>query len=252
VLRSQQSLASARLPVETTAGRLNIAEGGDGGRSRVITLDGNAIPKLRDDLIVLAHRVVYSDREIIVGFTQCNGDAPPCGLRRPFWLELSKGSPPSVRQVTGLWSVSRNGAVSATSDGVRIALGVWNGERRVATLTMAGDIEVARMREARGRLGQADCGTVAATLEACARSRDCRSFAGSARPIPRSQRTRLTRIYHETTGFDATAFRRLCIRSCQLGLTPSRAFIRANICSGARADQWPADDPAAGLFEDGT
>jgi hypothetical protein len=209
------------------------------------------VPKLRDDRIELAHRAVYSDREVVVGFTQCNGEEAPCGLRQPFWLELSAGSPPSVRRVAGLWAGSRNGAVSATNHGVRIALGVWNGESRVATLTTAGDIEVARTREARGKLGRTDCDAVAASLEACARSRDCRSFAGGARLIPQTQRSRLTRIYHETTGFDAAAFKGLCVRSCQLGLTPSRAFIRANVCSGARAGQWSADDPAAGLFEGG-
>ncbi|MBK6348745.1 MAG: hypothetical protein IPF50_02560 [Proteobacteria bacterium] len=54
-------------------------------------------------------------------------------------------------------------------------------------------------------------------------------------------------LYHETTGLDAASFRALCVRSCELGLTPSDNFIRQRVCSGAPPDQWPPDDPAAGL-----
>jgi len=39
----------------------------------------------------------------------------------------------------------------------------------------------------------------------------------------------------------------LCVRSCELGLTPSDEFIQRRVCSGAAPDQWPPDDPAAGL-----
>ena len=245
-LRSQQSLRNARLPIETSSGRLGI--GTVDGPARVLILDGKTVPRLRDDTIVLAHRTVFSDREVVVGFTQCNGTAAPCGLRKPFWLELRDGFSPGVRQLDGLWASSGAGSVSATSRGVRIDLGVWNGERRVATLTTAGDIEVSRTREPRRALSRAGCAIIVESLDACASSRDCRSFASSARPMSRPQWTRLTRIYHESTGLDAPAFKRLCIRSCQLGLTPSRDFIRANACSGARAGQWPSGNPAAGLL----
>ena len=248
-LKSQQSLRNARLPIETSSGRLGI--GTLDGPVRVLILDGKTVPKLRDDTIVLAHRAVFSDREVVVGFTQCNGTAAPCGLRKPFWLELRDGFSPDVRQLDGLWASSGAVSVSATSRGVRIELGLWNGERRVATLTTAGDIEVSRTREPRRALSRSDCGVVAESLDACASSRDCRSFASSARPMSRPQRTRLTRIYHESTGLDAPAFRGLCIRSCQLGLTPSRDFIRRSACSGARAGQWPPGNPAAGLLERG-
>jgi hypothetical protein len=56
------------------------------------------------------------------------------------------------------------------------------------------------------------------------------------------------RLYHETTGFDGIAFRGLCVRSCELGLTPSRGFIRSNVCNGARPEQWPPAGQAAGLM----
>ena len=190
---------------------------------------------------------MYSDREIVVGFTRCNGTIAPCGLQQPFWLELRPGQPPTVRRATGLWVGTGAGAAVASANGVQVDLGVWNGERRSATLTAAGDVTVARKREPRRPLNRADCATVIKAAESCATSRDCRSFKSSARPIPASRWERLTRLYHESTGLDAAAFRALCVRSCELGLTPSDAFIQRRVCSGAAPGQWPPDDPAAGL-----
>jgi hypothetical protein len=54
-------------------------------------------------------------------------------------------------------------------------------------------------------------------------------------------------MYHESTGLDAAVFRGLCIRSCELGLTPSLKLIRSNACSGAEPGQWLEGGPAAGL-----
>ncbi len=246
-LVSQQNLDAVAVPVVTAAGTLLAGSAGDGGQARVVLLDGDPIPGLRDDAITLVHRTVYSDRDVVVGFTQCNGTATPCGLRRPFWLELRAGLPPDVRRAPGLWASSGAGSVAASGDGVRVDLGLWNGERRNATLTASGNILVSRTRETSRPLNRADCSSVAQAAEACARSRDCSSFASSARRIPPPQLARLTRLYHETTGLDGAAFRALCVRSCQLGLTPSRGFIRNRICSGAPSDQWPASNPAADL-----
>jgi hypothetical protein len=250
-LVSQQNLDAVAVPVVTAAGTLLAGSAGDGGQARVVLLDGDPIPGLRDDAITLVHRTVYSDRDVVVGFTQCNGTATPCGLRRPFWLELRAGLPPDVRRAPGLWASSGAGSVAASGDGVRVDLGLWNGERRNATLTASGNILVARTREASRPLNRADCSSVAQAAEACARSRDCSSFASSAQRIAPPQLARLTRLYHETTGLDGAAFRALCVRSCQLGLTPSRGFIRNRICSGAPSDQWPASNPAADLVFEG-
>jgi hypothetical protein len=239
------------VPVVTAAGTLLVGSAGDGGQARVVLLDGGAVPGLRDDAITLVHRAEYSDRDVVVGFTQCIGTAAPCGLQRPFWLELRAGFPPDVRRAPGLWASSGAGSVAASGDGVHVDLGLWNGERRNATLTASGNILVSRTREPSRPLNRADCSSVAQAAEACARSRDCSSFGSSARRIPPPQWARLTRLYHETTGLDGAAFRALCMRSCQLGLTPSRGFIRNRVCSGAPSDQWPASNPAADLLFEG-
>jgi hypothetical protein len=248
-LVSQEILSKARLPISTTAGDLAIGQTDESAARPVVLLDGEAVPGLRNDAVSLTHRTVYSDREIVVGFTRCNGPIAPCGVQQPFWLELRPGQPPTVRRATGLWVGPGTGAgrVVASTYGVQVDLGVWNGERRSATLTAASDVTVERRREPRRPLNRADCATVIKAAESCATSRDCSSFRSSARPIPSSRWQRLTRIYHESTGLDAAAFRALCVRSCELGLTPSDAFIQQRVCSGAAPDQWPPDDPAAGL-----
>ncbi len=248
-LESQEVLDKSRLPIATLAGVLDIeSTNGSGGRP-VIQLDGQPLDDLRDDEITVVRRAVYSDREIVVGFTRCNGTTAPCGRRQPFWLDIRPGLPPDVRRAPGLWvgAGTGAGAVVVSADGVQIDLGVWNGEHRSATLTATGDIAIARRREPRRPLSRADCATVIRAAESCATSRDCRSFGSSARPIPSAQWQRLARLYHETTGLDAASFRALCVRSCELGLTPSDNFVRQRVCSGAPADQWPPGDPAAGL-----
>nr|MBP9593515.1 hypothetical protein [Steroidobacteraceae bacterium] len=248
-LQSQEPLRSSRLRIATVAGPLNVVAAADDGHRRVVTLDGAALPELRDYEVSLAYRAVYPDREVLVGFTTCSGQASPCGVRRPFWLVARSGAPPAVLQVPGLWASSDAGNVSAANEGVRVDLGVWNGERRLATLTAAGEIEVSRTREPVRALSRASCQTAITALDACAAGRDCRSFQGASRSIPRAQRDVLTRMYHESTGFDAVAFRGGCVRACQLGLTPSATFIRRTVCSGARPGQWTSGDPAIGLFD---
>jgi len=248
-LESQEALDKSRLPIATVAGTLTIGSVDESGARPVVALDGRAVPGLRNDAISVARRAVFSDREIVVGFTRCNGTIAPCGVQQPFWLELRAGRPPEVRRATGLWVGAGPGAgkVLASADGVQIDLGVWNGEQRSATLTAAGTVTVTRRREPRRSLSRADCTTVIKAAESCATSRNCSSFQSSAQPIPASRWERVTRLYHETTGLDAASFRALCVRSCQLGLTPSDAFIKQHVCSGAAPDQWPPDDPAAGL-----
>ena len=247
-LVSERNLGEAAEPVVTAAGTLLVGNTGDPVQARVVLLNADTIPGLRDDAITLVHHAVFSDHDVVLGFTRCNGTAIPCGLQQPFWLELHAGLPPDVRRVPGLWASTGAGSVTAAADGVRVDLGLWNGERRNAKLTASGEILVSRAREPSRPLNRADCASVAQAAEACARSRDCSSFAGSAQRIAPPQWARLMRLYHETTGLDGAAFRALCVRSCQLGLTPSRDFIRKRVCSGAQPDQWSAGDPTADLL----
>ena len=246
-LVSSQTLKTTDLSFATIAGKLEIWPAVDDVRKRVLRVNDVVIPDLRDDAIVLSHRAAFSDREVITGYTQCAGSVPPCGRQQPFWLVLREGSPPVLRRAPDLWVGANGGGISATNDGVAVDLGRWDGELRSAQLSQAGNIIVKRTGDTIRPLSRADCAIVAQALEGCAASRDCRSFAKSAQRIPARQWSSLTRMYHESTGLDVAVFRALCVRSCELGLTPSFGLIRANACSGAKPRQWRPDDPAAGM-----
>jgi hypothetical protein len=247
-LESQQNLSPSSLPLTTAAGTLTIAKARDDEQASIVLLNGAAIAPLRAGKVTLVHHAVYSDRDVIVGFTQCNDTAAPCARRHPFWLELRDGAPPHVRQMPGVWASTGAGSAAATDVGVKVNLGVWNGERRTAVFTVAGNIVIARTPEPRRPLSRADCTTVMQSAESCASSRDCTSFASSAERIEPAQWARIVRMNHESTGLDVAAFRALCVRSCELGLTPSHAFIRRTVCSGAQPGQWSATDSVTGLI----
>jgi hypothetical protein len=246
-LISTQDLEPAATALETIAGTLSLLPAGDEPCQRIGQPDGDPIPDLCEDHIAFLHRAVFADREVIVGLTRCDAADAPCGLRRPFWLELRPGSPPVLRRMPSLWAASGPPVVSATSAGVQVDLGTWNGEHRLAMLSAAGNLVVQRSRAPVRPLSRADCALVVRSLEDCAVSRECSSFALSAQRIPAARWAALTRAYHETTGLDAAVFRILCVRSCQLGFTPSDELIRRNACDGAKPDQWPLDDPAGGF-----
>jgi hypothetical protein len=168
-------------------------------------------------------------------------------LSSPFWIELRPGSTPTLRQVPDLWASSAPPTITASDAGVLVDLGLWNGQRRLATLSPAGNIVVERSRAPIRPLDGSDCAVVTRSLEDCAVGRDCSSFEGSAQFISQARWARLVRALHESTGFDLAAFRTLCMRSCELRLTPSAALVRRYACNGAQPEQWPTDDPMGGL-----
>lgn len=246
-LMLSQGLPPEAESVATVAGSLSLVDRAD-GRCRLIALPGDrVVPDLCEPHIVLAHRAVYRDRDVIVGFTRCDEPEAPCSRQRPFWLELRADAPPEVRRIDGLWAGSNPPLVIASADGVQVDLGLWDGEQRRVTLTGTGNLRVAREPESIRALDRADCAVVLRSLEACAASPDCSTFALSAERIRPADWSRLVRAYHESTGLDVEAYRTLCVRSCELGLTPSAGLVRDAACRGAKPGQWSAGDPAGGL-----
>ena len=90
-LVSSQPLKTTDLTFATIAGKLEIWPAVDDVRKRVLRVNDSVIADLRDDAIVLSHRAVFADREVITGFTQCAGSVPPCGRQQPFWLCAAQG-----------------------------------------------------------------------------------------------------------------------------------------------------------------
>jgi len=244
---SRADLRKLESTLEDTGGTLLIAAGGEGECRQAVRLNDEPVPDTCDESLVFVHHAVFSDREVVVGLRKCGQESAACRWRRPFWLELRKGVPATLREQAGVWAGSADIAVQATDDAVLVDLGTWNGERRATALTAAGNLVVTRAQLPPKPLGRADCAMVARSLEDCVASRQCGSFADAARRIPAAQWASLQRLYHETTGLDVEAYRKLCVRSCELGLLPSRGLVRQYACDGAPTGQWPADNPAGGL-----
>jgi hypothetical protein len=242
-----ENLPATQTTLETVVGTLSILPATDGGCQRIGLPGGGTLPDLCADSVVFAHRSVYPDREVIVGFTRCADAEAACGLRRPFWIELRPGSTPMLRHMPDVWAGSAPPTVTASDAGVLVDLGLWNGQLRRVTLSPAGNIVVERSRAPVRPLDGSDCAVVTRSLEDCAVGRDCSSFEGSAQFISKARWARLVRAYHESTGFDLAAFQTLCVRSCDLRLTPSAGLVRRYACNGAQAGQWPTDDPVGGL-----
>jgi hypothetical protein len=228
-------LAGTRVTVETSD---------DEPAAEFITADGVPVPGLSARHIRLLYQASYGEKqEAIAGILRCPAmNAGRCAPDRPFWLEAGPDEAPRIRLIPGLGSGADRIELLSTDLGPRIDLGLWNGERRSVDLTGAGNLLVARQLVPPRPLDRADCRVVLRSLEACAASRDCSSVAASAGQLSDPQRERLESMYHRSTGLDAAAFRAICVRSCELGLTPSAAFVRRAACNGSAEGQWSGGD----------
>ena len=231
-------LTSARRPITTIAGPIDIVTRAGAPRLSLVAVNGKVLDQSAAELNMLVHRSVYADREVIVGFSDCLRTTPACERKEPFWVLLRRSQPPVFKRSPGLRANQNAGAVTALPSGVHVDLGLWDGVRQTATLTGLDDLYVARVRERSAPLSSADCRSVAAVLESCAASRVCGSYDGIIGSVPPDRVSQVQRLFHETTGLNAAMFRSVCVRSCELGLTPTSALVRREVCGGAVKDQW--------------
>ena len=233
-----ENLRSARRPIATIAGPIDVVTRSGSPSVSVVTVNGTVLDESRAEINVLAHRSVYSDREVIVGFSDCASPTPACERKEPFWLLLRRGTPPVLKRSTGLRANQGAGSVTAATSGVHVDLGLWDGVRQTATLTSLDGIYVARVSERPAPLGRDECRSVTAALESCAASRDCGSYDAIVRSVPAARMAIVKRLFRETTGLNAQMFRTVCVRSCELGLTPTNSLVRREVCGGAAPGQW--------------
>jgi hypothetical protein len=233
-----EDLRSARRPIATIAGPIDVVTRTGPPRSTLVAVNGRTLDESSAPFNVLMHRSVYADREVIVGFSDCASGTAACERKEPFWLLLRKSQAPQFKRSAGLRANKSAGAVTALPSGVHVDLGVWDGVRQTATLTSLDDIYVTRVNEAPAPLSGADCRTVAAALESCAASRDCGSYETITQSLPPARMAQIRRLFHESTGLNAPMFRSVCVRSCELGLTPTSALVRREVCGGAAPGQW--------------
>jgi hypothetical protein len=233
-----EDLRSARRPIATIAGPLNIVTRAGPPRLSLVAVNGKTLEQSGAEVNVLAHRSVYADREVIVGFSDCTAATSACERKEPFWLLLRKSKPPVFKRSPDLRANQNAGAVTAAPSGVHVDLGLWDGVRQTATLTSLDDIYITRVKESPAPLSGADCQAVAAALESCAASRACDGYDSVVRSVPAARMANVERLFHESTGLNAPMFRSVCVRSCELGMTPTSALVRREVCGGAAPAQW--------------
>ena len=233
-----EDLRSARPPIATIAGPLNIVTRAGPPRLSLVAVNGKTLEQSGAGVNVLAHRSVYADREVIVGFSDCTDATSVCERKEPFWLLLRKSKPPVFKRSPGLRANQNAGAVTAAPSGVHVDLGLWDGVRQTATLTSLDDIYITRVKEVAAPLSGADCRAVGAALESCAASRECDGYDSVIRSVPAALMANVERLFHESMGLNAPMFRSICVRSCELGLTPTSALVRRQVCGGAAPAQW--------------
>lgn len=227
----------------TAAGRIAVAaDSREAGREHLV-LDGVPLQAPRGRNIELLYQASARGTDVVAGIVRCPAASPTCAHDYPFWMELTPGESPRLRTIPGLVVAPAGARLVPTDTGPAIDLGVRDGERRVVDLTGNGNLVVSRTPLPPSRLSRSDCSVVIRSLEACAASRDCSSLAGSAGRLSDVQRERLESLYHESTGLDAAAYRALCLRSCEFGLTPSPTFVRREACNGAAPGQWARIGP---------
>ena len=237
-LLAVEYLTSARRPITTIAGPIDIVTRAGAPRLSLVTVNGKTLDQSAAELNMLVHRSVYADREVIVGFSDCLSTTPKCERKEPFWVLLRRSQPPVFKRSPGLRANQNAGAVTALPSGVHVDLGLWDGVRQTATLTSLDNLYVTRVTERPAPLSSAECRSVAAVLESCAASRGCGNYEGIIGSVPPERVSAVQRLFHETTGLNAAMFRSVCVRSCELGLTPTSALVRREVCGGAVSGQW--------------
>jgi hypothetical protein len=243
VVLSARDLRKVVPPIQSIGGTVGVVEDPADPAEKVLTVDGALVPGVKGNLVELAHEVRFTNRDVVLGYTDCVEAGAPCRRRRPFWIVLRGDAPVRVVRSNEIWSASAEGEISALDSGIHVPLGVWDGVHRIQTLTARDDLYITRSIPPARPLDRDDCREVSRALESCSRSSDCGTFASSMERIPPGRLRTLNRMFHETTGFNAPAFVEFCMTSCRLALTPSYSFTRKRVCSGSEPGQWTA--PAA-------
>jgi hypothetical protein len=234
-LRQARALRPRDLPLSTALGTVSVVR-----RAGVAipAVNRRAVDAVGAPSLTFNHLADFGQRIVLTGFASCASSSPQCRGTAPFWLVLRPGREPRIVRSTGTAPAGKPLEIVALPSGIHVDLGVWNGMRRTAMLTSGDTAWLAATREPVRRLGRNECQQAQRALESCAAVRGCSSFGAVARSIPEQRATAVRRLFHETTGLNARGFRDLCVRSCQLGLTPTRAFVQQRVCGGADAGQW--------------
>jgi hypothetical protein len=237
-LRSARNLGPRDLPLATSLGRVAVARR---NQLQLLVVDGREVDTIGAPLLKPLHLADFSERVVLTGVATCAPAVVDCRESAPFWLVLRRGATPRLIRSSATAAGSTAPEVTALASGIHVDLGLWNGMHRWAMLTARDDPFVVALPGPRTRLDRTQCSEVLRALESCAAVRGCGSFARIANALPPARAASVRRLFHATTGLNASQFRSVCVRSCELGLTPTRPFVQQRVCSGAERGQWDSE-----------
>ena len=213
-----------------------------------LTLAGKrlALPGPYFSLLAI-HR--HPDQDVVLIGMRCNA---ACTYQDLAFVRIFKTRAPLVemrpdfRVPSGEFdSLARH--ITFTTDATTVELGLEKGSRISARIGASQPLELVRSPAKAIALSSGECWLVRSMVSACAgfrtpcRDADFKTFPQNCPGATTQMRRTVIRLADQTTGFDAPAFAKVCVKASQLGIAPSDDFIRREICSGADRRQWQGD-----------
>ena len=121
---------------------------------------------------------------------------------------------------------------------MQVPLGIEKGTRLAATIGAEQPLMLSRAPARTGQLKGSECRAVRRLVQQCASFKipcsdtDYNSFPSNCPSATPQMSHAVNQLADATTGFDATAFAKMCSRASHLGIVPSDQFISRELCSG--------------------
>lgn len=230
--------------VATVAGMLAIAQSSDEARYHLV-LEGQPLG-LSNDYIYLLAMTRHPDQDIVLVGSQCGGAA--CDFLDLAFVRLYPNRPPELQSHVDFrfesdFNESLKQRIAFRDGETEVALGLVDGAHRFAVISPAEELALFAEPVVIEALTNEQCTMVKTVLEECAAFRTPCSQQALAE-FPANCPDAMTPFYRTTgylaqeiEGLDLRAFAQTCAMASRIRLTPSDAFIKANICSGVVLSQ---------------
>ena len=223
--------------IATIAGTLSVSTSGSEDR---LALNGKrlALPGPHFSLLSILRQ---AGQDIVLVGMRCGSTA--CTYDELAFVRLYSDRAPLVEMrpelrvpVAAFESLGRD--IRFVDDTMQVPLGIEKGTRLVATIGAEQQLVLSRSPARTGQLKGSECRAVRRLVQQCASFKSPCSDTESDRfpsncPSATPQMSQaVSQLADATTGFDATAFAKVCSRASRLGIVPSDQFIWRELCSG--------------------
>ncbi len=231
--------------VATIAGPLQIRRASNQQR---LFLNGSVVelPESFYSFLSITH---YSSQDIVLVAMNCGGSA--CTYLDLAFLRLYARRPMIVEteprfQFPGDLTERVQQGITLHGETIYVSLGLLDGQHRLASISPMDPLTMSAASAQIEPLSPDDCAMTMTMLDMCANWQTPCSD-DSALEFPNNCPDAALPVYravkylaHHTTGLNLPVFAATCTKASELGMTPSKAFVESDICSGADPTQWSA------------